>query len=97
MRLKRLIKIVVFAILCVIILYVGACFTGTLTKALTQPHAESIARTYKFMGFYILSAFYGAILLLCIAALIVSFIIGRKKNGKKDKTCVEITETQRIN
>lgn len=79
MRLKNVVKTVIFALLCVILFYVGGCFLGTFTKALTQPHLEGMGRTWNFMGFYIMAGFYAIIFIILAAVIILSLVYMRKK------------------
>lgn len=79
MRLKRCVKIIIFVLLCAVLFYVGGCFLGTFTKALTQPHLEGMGRTWNFMGFYIMAGFYAIIFIILAAVIILSLVFERKK------------------
>ena len=60
----------------------AAIFSGkAFVTALGQPHLESSVKIYYFQGYYIMSAIYLGLFLLCVGAAV--FIIlksGRKKS-----------------
>jgi len=81
MRVKKIVRAILLSALILLGGYTGICCGATLNKALGQPYLLSGGVKWHFTGFYILSAGYGLLCLLCIALFIVAVRIFRKKKG----------------
>ncbi len=82
---KLIKKILFFAVLLLLaaaIFYLGASCAMTLWKVFTQPHLESAASNYSFLGFLFLALLNGVGALAAIAAMIAVIYIFNKKSGR---------------